>query len=97
MEAGGGACGTAVHAGRGVVMKAIPIINMERSGENIKRLMDNAHMTVRDIQTIFGFSTPNAIYKWIHGTSLPTLDNILVLSDILSVPIEQILVVGRGE
>ena len=37
-------------------------------------------MSVRELQEAFGFETPQAIYKWQHGTALPTIDNLVILS-----------------
>jgi transcriptional regulator with XRE-family HTH domain len=53
----------------------------------------NAGLTVRDLQVIFGFATPQAIYKWQHGTAMPTLDNLVVLAAIFEVPMDDIIVV----
>lgn len=50
-------------------------------------------MSVKDIQNIFGFSTPQAIYKWQQGTALPSVDNLVVLAVILQVQVDDILVV----
>lgn len=50
-------------------MMAIPSIDMEATGRNITRLRQQAGLTVRDLQEIFGFTTPQAIYKWQHGVS----------------------------
>ena len=44
------------------------------TGRNIDRLRIEAGLSIRDMQNVFGFATPQAIYKWIHGTSMPTLD-----------------------
>ena len=74
----------------------LPIINMEETGSNIVRLRENAGMSVRDLQDIFGFATPQAIYKWQRGVSMPTIDNLVVLSVTFRVPIERILVVDTG-
>ena len=60
-------------------MRQIPAIDLVATGQNIARLRDARGMTVRDLQEIFGFATPQAIYKWQHGTALPTVDNLLVL------------------
>lgn len=73
----------------------IPTINMEATGRNIRRLRENAGLTVKDIQNIFGFATPQAIYKWQRGTAMPTLDNLVVLSVVLEVTIDEILVVNN--
>ena len=59
------------------------------------RLRENAGLTVKDIQDIFGFATPQAIYKWQHGTAMPTIDNLVVLAAIFEVTVDQILVVDK--
>lgn len=45
---------------------------------------------------IFGFATPQAIYKWQHGTAMPTIDNLVVLATILDVTLDQIVVVDEN-
>ena len=74
-------------------MDNIPVIDMIATGMNITRLRINAGLTVRDLQNIFGFSTPQAIYKWQRGDALPTLDNMVVLAAVFGVPMDDILVV----
>ena len=74
-------------------MNNIPVIDMTATGVNITRLRINAGLTVRDLQAIFGFSTPQAIYKWQRGDAMPTLDNMLVLATVFGVTIDDILVV----
>ena len=56
-------------------------------------MREAAGMTVRDIQDIFGFATPQAVYKWQHGTAMPTIDNLVVLAAVFEVTVDQILVV----
>ena len=51
-----------------------------------------AGLTVADIQMVFGFNSPQAIYKWQNGTALPTVDNLIVLAALLNVRIDDILV-----
>lgn len=43
---------------------------------------------------MFGFATPQAIYKWQHGTAMPTVDNLVALASIFQVPVDEILVVS---
>ena len=73
-------------------MYAYPVINMIATGQNIQRLRKNSGLTVVDLQQIFGFSTPQAIYKWQRGTALPTLDNMVILSAVFNTDINSILV-----
>lgn len=75
----------------------IPTIDMIRTGENINKLRQDAGISVKELQEIFGFATPQAIYKWQHGTTLPTIDNLVVLSKVLKVSIEDILVLEEHQ
>ena len=70
-----------------------PTIDMVATGRNIMRLREVAGLTVRDLQDIFGFTTPQAIYKWQHGTAMPTIDNLVVLAAVLDVPMDEIIVI----
>ena len=73
-------------------MNIMPVINMTATGLNIARLRKNAGMTVRDLQAIFGFANPQAIYKWQRGETMPTLDNMIVLAAVFNVTVDEILV-----
>ncbi|MBR4514833.1 MAG: helix-turn-helix transcriptional regulator [Lachnospiraceae bacterium] len=58
------------------------------------RLREVAGLTVRDLRDIFGFATPQAIYKWQHGTAMPTIDNLVVLAAVFAVQMDEIIVVN---
>lgn len=74
-------------------IRIMPTIDMVATGRNIMRLREVAGLTVRDLQDIFGFATPQAIYKWQHGTAMPTIDNLVVLAAVLDVPMDEIIVI----
>lgn len=78
-------------------MMTIPAIDMVATGRNIMKLRKAAGLSVREIQNIFGFTTPQAIYKWQHGTAMPTIDNLVVLAAVLDVTMDEILVVQRED
>lgn len=73
----------------------LPVINLVATGHNINQRRLAAGLEVKDIQEACGFSTPNAVYKWIRGQSLPTIDNMVILASILDTSIDDILVVER--
>lgn len=77
-------------------MFTIPAINMAATGRNIAKLREAAGLTVKELQEIFGFATPQAIYKWQHGTAMPTIDNLVVLAAALDVPMDAIIVVDAN-
>lgn len=76
------------------LMNTIPTIDMVRTGQNIRNMRMERGLRVKDLQEIFGFVTPQAIYKWQHGTALPTLDNLVVLAAVFEVRIDDIIVVN---
>ena len=76
-------------------MNRIPVIDVTATGTNIARLRANAGLTVKDLQDVFGFNTPQAIYKWQRGTALPTVDNLVVLAAVFGVRIDDILIFQR--
>ena len=73
-------------------MNRLPLIDMTATGINITRMRIAAGLSVKDVQDVFGFSTPQAIYKWQRGTALPTVDNLVVLAAIFGVKIDDILI-----
>ena len=74
-------------------MFAMPVIDMVATGKNIERMRKAAGLSVRDLKDVFGFATPQAIYKWQHGTALPTLDNLVILANAFDVAMDDIIVV----
>ena len=68
-------------------------IRQKETGNQIKRLLKENGYTVKDVQNAMGFENPQAIYKWMEGRSLPSLDNLIILSRILHISMEDILVV----
>ena len=75
-------------------MHTWPVVDMTATGRNIVRLRKQAGMTVRDLQNVFGFSNPQAIYKWQRGQAMPTIDNLVVLAAVLGVGLDDIIIVG---
>ncbi|HJA70110.1 MAG TPA: helix-turn-helix transcriptional regulator [Candidatus Lachnoclostridium stercoravium] len=68
-------------------------IQQEATGRRMKELLRKNGYSVKDIQEAMGFESPQAVYKWLSGRSLPNLDNFLILSRILHTSIEDILVI----
>ena len=75
-------------------MTQIPVINLVATGQNITRLRKQAGLSVANLQQIFGFTTPQAIYKWQRGTALPTVDNLVILAAVFNTNINNILVIS---
>lgn len=73
-------------------MNMLPSINMSATGNNITQMRRRAGMTVQDLQNIFGFSSPQAIYKWQRGEAMPTLDNLVILASVFDTTMDAIVI-----
>lgn len=71
---------------------SLPVIDMYKTGQNIEKLRRENNLKIVDVQNIFGFNTAQAIYKWEHGRSFPSLENLVALAQIFHCRIEDILV-----
>ena len=63
-------------------------IKQEETGKRIKQLLQDHGYKVKDIQGAMGFETPQVVYKWLSGKSLPSLDNFVILSRLLNTIID---------
>lgn len=68
-----------------------PVIDLQKTGESIKKLRIKNNFSVHDLQSIFGFEYPQAIYAWEQGKNVPTIDNLLILSRLFKVPVDEIV------
>ncbi len=69
-----------------------PVIDLKETGRNVLRLRVEKKLSIREMQAYFGFEEPTAIYRWQRGENLPSLDNVVALSKLFAVSIEEILV-----
>ena len=72
-------------------MKNYPVIDVKATAENIKRTMKKKNMTVKDVQAYFGFESPQSVYHWLDGRSLPTVDHLYSLSELFEMPMDMII------
>ena len=77
-------------------MCIFPSIDLTATGIRITQLRQQAGLTVRDLQGIFGFNTPQAIYRWQRGLTLPTLDNLVVLAAVFGTTLDSIIVRSKA-
>lgn len=75
----------------------MPTINMVETGKKIEEMRKQVGMTVKELQEVFGFATPQAIYKWQHGTAMPTIDNLVILAAVFGCRIDDIIVTDKVE
>lgn len=64
-----------------------PMISMEGTGRNIRALLEQHGMSVKDLVEILNVSE-QAIYKWERGITLPSTDNQVILAYLFHTSIE---------
>ena len=70
----------------------LPMIDPVETGLNIKKLMKSKGITVKDLTEMFFFSNETAVYKWLRGATIPNVENLLALSTVFGVSMNEILV-----
>ena len=69
-----------------------PVIDMKRTGQNLKRICEERRISVMELQSFLGLSCPQTVYHWFSGQAVPSVDNLFALANLLEVPMEKILV-----
>ena len=69
-----------------------PVIDPVGTGSNIRNLIRNSGNSIADVGRMLGIADMSTMYKWLRGDSLPGIDNLLALSMLLGVSINDILV-----
>ena len=82
---------------RTVITWTVPVIDTKATGQNIKTLRTTLGISVKDLQDVFGFTNPQAIYKWQNGDSLPSIDNLVILAAVFGVTVDEILVTDEAQ
>ena len=68
------------------------VIDLVKTGKNIERLLAERGLTAKDVQQRLGFAERRPVYFWIAGKNLPSIDNLFILTEMLQVPIDEILI-----
>ena len=69
-----------------------------QTGRKIENAIKQSGYSIRELQEMLGLSCPQPIYRWIRGCTLPSIDNLYMLSRILGVPMDELLVPsGNGK
>lgn len=72
-----------------------PNIDMQRTGALLKKKVEEAGYTVKELQEKLRLSCPQPIYRWFKGKVLPSVNHFYVLSQLLHVHMEELLVPER--
>lgn len=62
------------------------------SGHKIHGRILQSGYSIKEIQNMLGLECPQSVYRWLKGRSMPSIDNLYMLSQILDVHMEDLLV-----
>ena len=74
-----------------------PVLDLDATGAKIKTLMKQRGITPRQMQLILNFPYVQTIYNWFAGKNMPTIDNLVVLAQVLEVAMDDIIVTRMVE
>ena len=74
------------------MMQPYPVIDPKATGENILRRRLEKGYTVLDIQRYLNLASPQAVYHWQKGRSLPSIDNFYAISVLLDATVNELVV-----
>ena len=72
-------------------------IDFEATGKNIKKLRENAGLSVKKLANILEFETVQTIYNWQKGKHLPSLENLFLLSSLFNKDINDIVLLKNKQ
>ena len=70
-----------------------PMVSLEKTGRRMKEKVKECGDTTKEIMEYMGFRHPKSIYAWYRGDSLPTLENMIALSVLLHVSVNELIVI----
>lgn len=69
-----------------------PVLDLEATGSKIKTIMKQRGVSPRQLQLIMDFPYVQTIYNWFAGKNMPTIDNLVVLAQLLDVTMDDLIV-----
>lgn len=69
-----------------------PVIDMEATGKNIQQLRERKGLSVKKLSELMELESVQGVYRWQYGKTLPTIENLYLLSEIFGKQITEIII-----
>lgn len=73
------------------------VMDKVETGNNIKRLMRLAHVSIFDLQMALRLQSATSIYAWCRGEYVPSTEYLVKLSKILNCKMDDIIVTKEAD
>lgn len=70
---------------------SLPLIDKKKTGQQIRSLMRNKGLSVKDVTEKLRIGSVQCVYQWFSGRRLPSVDNLYALAALLDVKVDDIL------
>jgi transcriptional regulator with XRE-family HTH domain len=70
----------------------VPKVDAIATGRNIRRYRKEEGFTQTELANCFNFTTQQMVWRWENGKSVPSVDNLVILSFILGVSIDDLII-----
>ncbi len=68
-----------------------PTINKEETGAFLRELLKKKGISIKSVQEYLGLACVQSIYHWLDGKTLPSMDNLYALSQLMQVPLDSLV------
>ena len=77
---------------------SFPVIDVPATSKNLKKLRESHGISVANLQQLLDMANPQSIYTWEDSNNkyLPRLDNLVILSKIYKVSIDELIVLKES-
>ena len=72
-----------------------PIIDKEKTGIRLEKLMNANGLTPKDICDYLSLSCVQTVYRWFEGINIPSIDNLYALSQLFCTGIDNMIIGNR--
>ena len=68
-------------------------IDMAATGANLRKIRRERALSAVKVSELVGLTSPQAVYRWERGETLPTMDNLVILASVYHMTVDEIIVV----
>lgn len=68
------------------------MIDMKKTGMRINQCIVSCGLSIRDVAQHLGFSSSRSVYKWLSGQTLPSLESLVLLSDLFGISMDELII-----
>lgn len=77
--------------------RMFPTIDLKETGKNLRKVMKERNITVKEVQHYLGLGSVQSVYHWLNGISMPSIDNLYALSVMFELSMDELVCGNKKE